>query len=640
MSQNKLVKSYIDNQSDFLATGSKKNFEKLVKFALDKYYTLKDPVMSDEEYDMLLDTLKTRFPNSKLLKNLEKSSGHILITVLGKKLNLPYHMGSMSKIKPGTGEVSKWHQKYKGPYSWSDKLDGSSGLFTIDDEGTQKLYTRGNGKIGTNLSHLIQYLPSLNKKFPNDIAVRGEFIITKTNFKKYSKQYINPRSLVNTLATKKNPDPEILKIIDFVAYELIFPWGTIFEQYKALEKMQFIVAGSGSLTKFDDESLQKLLGTRRQESNYDIDGIIIQDANTRHLRNTDKNPKYAFAFKDQRQNAIKETTVEEVIWNISMYRKAIPKLRVTPVIIDGFKNEFATAHNAKYIFDNKIGPGTVIKITRSGEIIPYVLQVVKPSKKPSMPLNMKHMSWNKTKVDLILNESEYSEQSLVKNITYFIKKLGIKNLDQGTVSRLVINNISTIPQILQMTKNDFLEIDGIKDKTATKLYNNIQSKLKNVELSTLMNASNAFESGLGERKLSDIIKNYPDINEKRFSKKQIIEKVEALNGFNTITATYFANGLPKFKKFLKSVPMVSYQIQKKITVPANFTKYKNMKIVFTGFRKKEWEDILAQIGTTVVGTVSKNTNIVVVADITDTGSKLTTARRLKIPIVAMTDFAK
>ena len=68
--QKKLVKSYLDNQSEFLSTSSKKELEKLVKFALEKYYTLKEPVMNDEEYDMLLDTLKERFPNSKLLKNL------------------------------------------------------------------------------------------------------------------------------------------------------------------------------------------------------------------------------------------------------------------------------------------------------------------------------------------------------------------------------------------------------------------------------------------------------------------------------------------------------------------------------------------------------------------------------------------
>ena len=207
------------------------------------------------------------------------------------------------------------------------------------------------------------------------------------------------------------------------------------------------------------------------------------------------------------------------------------------------------------------------------------------------------------------------------------------------VSRLVNNDIVTIPRLLEMTKEEFLEIDGIKEKMANKLYNNIQSKLKDVELPILMNASNTFEAGLGKRKLSEIIKNYPDIHEKRLSKKQVIEKVEALNGFNTITATYFADGLPKFKKFLKTVPMITYQIKKKTSVPKKFNKYKNMKIVFTGFRNKEWEEILSQIGTKVTGTVSKNTNLVVARDIDDTGSKLTKARDLNIPIVEMSKFA-
>lgn len=303
----------------------------------------------------------------------------------------------------------------------------------------------------------------------------------------------------------------------------------------------------------------------------------------------------------------------------------------------------ATGHNAKFIKDNKIGKGSIIQITLANDIIPFVLKVIKKNKKPDMPSNIKNMTWNDTKVDLLLNEDQYSHESHVRQIKHFFKTLNISNLGDGMVTRLIDNGLDTIPKIINCTVADLLEIDGIKDKMANKLYNNIQQGIKSVELPLLMASSDTFPSGLGKRKLTALVKEYPNILELKSNKKQIIELVEEIEGFSTITAKQVAQGLPEFKKFLKSVqpPITIKSKNKKVKVTSKLKKFVNKKIVFTGFRNKEWTKILEEIGATITDNVTTKTDFLVTIDVQNTSSKkVKKALDLKIPILSKEQFSK
>ena len=628
INMNTIIKSIKKDIHDVISNITTANLVKVLKYASDKYYNDQE-ILTDEEYDLLYELLKKKSPKNSLFKQIG-SKVHTK-----NKINLPYHMGSMDKIKPFTGVIDKWKKKYTGPYIISDKLDGVSGLFVVDENNNKKLYTRGDGTIGTDISSLIPLSKTLNQNFElNNFAVRGEFIISKKNFEKNKGKYSNARSMVNGIMNKKNVTKEEFKIVDFIIYEFIKSSYKLSKQMKYIKKLNLDLVFVMRVNEIDDKDLSKLLEIRKKKSLYEIDGLVITDDNE-HKKNTSGNPKYAFAFKDL---SLLESAIVEVInveWNISKDGLLKPRIAIKPVSLSGVVIKYVTGFNAKYIVDNKIGKGTKLKIIRSGDVIPHIVSIEK-STQADMP-NIKY-KWIDSKVDIIVNESNdlIKKERLIKNITYFLKKIEVKNVDARLVEKFIDNKIDTIPKILKAKDTDFLKIDGFKETMATKIYDNIQTSIKNIKLSKLMTASNIFGQGFGIKKFDAILKVHPDIIRKKYNEKKIIEIIKEIDGFEEKTAIKFAKGLPKFIEFLKTIPMIRISTPDKISD----NKLKDIKVVFSGFRDKELEDLIENHGGKVVGTISKNTNYLIVKDLNETSSKITKAKELNIKIITKDLFIK
>jgi NAD-dependent DNA ligase len=166
-------------------------------------------------------------------------------------------MASMDKIKPDTNALASWTSTYRGPYVLSCKLDGVSGLYMCDNAKTCKLYTRGNGIVGQDISHLISVLrlPKLEK----GTAVRGEFIIPKDVFKtKYSAEFANARNLVSGIINRKTVDQKA-KDLHFVTYEVIEPKMKPSDQMKMLEKLGHTVVMHRTVDSLTNEYLSELI---------------------------------------------------------------------------------------------------------------------------------------------------------------------------------------------------------------------------------------------------------------------------------------------------------------------------------------------------------------------------------------------
>ena len=138
----------------------------------------------------------------------------------------------MDKIKPNSKSLSNWISKYGGPYVLSCKLDGVSGLYTTEGS-VPKLYTRGNGKIGQDVSHLIPYLKLPKTK---NIVVRGEFIVSKKLFEEKYNSFSNSRNFVAGAINQKKIEINKFKDIDFVIYEVIKPILKPYEQLVYVNK--------------------------------------------------------------------------------------------------------------------------------------------------------------------------------------------------------------------------------------------------------------------------------------------------------------------------------------------------------------------------------------------------------------------
>ncbi len=427
---------------------------------------------------------------------------------------------------------------------------------------------------------------------------------------------------------------------DFVAYSIIHPRYKQLEQYKLLEKHGFKIPVNKMVTNLSSEILSKYLIERREQSIYDIDGIVVTDNSAIYEHPTNKdNPDFAFAFKMQMNDQIAIATVKSVIWNVSKDGYLKPKIEITPVELAGTTITFATAFNAKYVVDNKLGEGAQVKIIRSGDVIPHILEVIKQAKIVQMP-NEKYV-WTDTDVDIYIEDTSDNKMVTIKSLTFFLKTINAKHISEGVVTKFVEAKIDTIEKILESEYSDFKLVDGIGEKSFQKIMDSIHEGIKNAELQTLMAASGIFGRGLGERKLKEILNKYPTIMSDKLSNKELMNNILEVDGFSDTLATKFCENLNEFKIFfdnLSSIIDLSHMIAKKEIKKDN--KYAGKIFVFSGFRDKELETMIVNNGGKVSSSVSKNTTYLIVADKNETSGKIKNAQDNNVPILSRDEFIK
>lgn len=601
------------------------------------YYNTSKSLVSDEVFDKLKDILEERDPKNDFL-------GEIGAPIDAEKVKLPYPMGSLNKIKFEDEKAEKfkkdlvnWTKTYTGTYVLSDKMDGISALL-YKKNSELKLYTRGNGLFGQDVTHLLQYLKLDTSSMPNDTAIRGELIMTKKNFEKIKDKMENARNAVAGIVNSKVVDKNMVKLVDFMTYNIVFPNYVQSKQFELLDKWGFKTSPHKVVSKISVDTLLPYLKERRSVNLYDIDGIVVID-NGMAYPVMEGNPKYGFAFKAVLDDQIAIATVLDVEWEVSRYGYIKPRIRIEPIRLVGVTITYATAHNAKFIHENKIGIGAKIKLIRSGDVIPKIMEVITPAKKPKMP-DIPY-EWNETNVDIIVkdNTGQSKITTTIKQLTNFVTTLGVDYINEGIVTKLVERDIDTIFKLLKAKQNKISEIVG--EKVAEKVLTNLENALKKTTLPVLMSASNCFGRGLGTRKCNVVIKAYPNIMKEKWNDEVMKDKLLKLNGFQDKTVDKFIEGFRDFKKFFSEINKIielSYLIEPDTVNIGD--KFKDMKIVMTGFRDEEMETFITKNGGSVTSSVSKNTSMVIKADNADASSKLQKAEELEIKIMTRSEFTK
>ena len=600
----------------------------MIKLAMVAFHANGEPVMTDGEYDIVEEFMKNKFPRNTQLKCIgakcEKS-----------KAALPYEMWSMDKIKPDTGALPKWMAKYTGPYVISGKLDGISGMYTTEGD-VPKLYTRGDGRTGQDVSHLI---PNLRLPKDKGIVIRGEFIMAKEVFKtKYKGEFSNPRNLVAGVVNKKTQD-DMIKDIRFIAYEVIKPADLKpSEQMSKLASLDVDVVNNIIVQTLTNDELSKTLQDWRANHPFEIDGVIVADDNV-HPRTTG-NPDHAFAFKMVLSDQMAESHVVDVIWTASKDRLLKPRIQIVPVTIGGVVITFVTGNNARSIQKKGIGIGAIVQVIRSGDVIPKIEQVTVPAEHPKMP-NIEYEWANE--VDIKLKEGAEDVTVLEKNITAFFVGIDVAGLGPGSVKKMISSGFDSIPKILRMTKDDFLKVDGFKEKTATKLVDGIRDAIAKASLVTIMASSNKLGAGFGTRRAELIIEHYPTVFQEG---ERNIDRIIAIKGLGKDSAEPFVQHIPDFLQFMKDCGL-----EDKLTVSTKESDAETQKppvntnhplydkaIIMTGFRDKQIEEKLASVGAKIASSVNKKTFIVLVKDKDETNTKIENAKSLGIRIMTPAEF--
>jgi NAD-dependent DNA ligase/DNA polymerase/3'-5' exonuclease PolX len=603
----------------------------ILKTSNDAYYNTNQSLMTDNEYDIVKEYMERKYPKNEIIEQVGAP-------ITKNKVKLPFNMPSMDKIKPDSGALANWTKKYTGSYLLSCKLDGVSGMY-VSGTTESKLYTRGDGYVGQDVSHLLK---KLSLPLVKDLVVRGEFIIPKKVFdEKYKSSFANPRNLVSGIINSKTLDEKV-KDLHFVAYEVIEPLMKPSEQMAKLTEAGFEVVQNKLEQTISNESLSEVLKYWRTNYLYEIDGVIVTDDHM-HPRK-DGNPDYAFAFKMVMSDQMAEAKVVDVIWEASKSGYLKPRVRIEPIRLGGVTIEYATGFNGKFIEENKIGIGAVIQIIRSGDVIPHIKSITTPAEGAKMPTVAYH--WTDTHVDIVLDNVSEDVTVREKNVTAFFTTLQVDGLSSGNVKRIMKAGFDTVPKILKMKKSDYVTIAGFKDKMIDKIADGIETKVKSATLLDVMVASNLLGRGLGERKIRPILEAQPQILLSKDSNEEKIKKLKAIPGIGPENANSFVANIPVFLGFLKEC-----DLEYKLEAPIQAAKPENTMtevdttnplygkhIVMTKTRDSTVIEKIKKSGAALDDNIGKNTDILIVKSKDDVSNKTKYANDHNIPIMTPEEF--
>lgn len=372
-----------------------------IKAASQAYYS-GHPIISDVEFDALLNKLKIEEPDNPLLTTV--GYGYLPEPGMVKVKHLAGTVGSLDKIKIADIEAG-----YKFPHDSivvTPKLDGGSAVAYYKKGKLDRILTRGDGEIGIDITqNLLHAVPHTINITDCDIAVRGEIMLTYEGFSKLGRGK-DPRNMAVGLSQSKHSNPEEIKLLKFVAYSIVGTTITDYQYLKmaketqlaSLEYMRFIVP---NWEDFDVDSLSNLFNDEYSYiynmndtfyqsidgEHYPVDGLVISANNFKTETNDSGwteiiNESIAFKFKEE--SAM--TKVIDIEWNLNRTGRLTPVLIIESVDLAGATINRVTGNNYEWIREWECGMGSTIEIVRANEVIPKLINVVEKSKEFNTPL--------------------------------------------------------------------------------------------------------------------------------------------------------------------------------------------------------------------------------------------------------------
>ena len=597
-------------------------------------YRVGKPIMSDSQYDILVDELKELDPHNDIFTQV----GHT-ITDESRKRKLPIEMASMNKVKT-MDEISDWC-RLKGinisqNVVITPKYDG---LSLCVNELTDEAWTRGDGTYGQKsdehyklIGNHLENLPQPWPKAGGFQFTYGEVMMPKKVFvDKYSVDYANPRNLVGGLLNSKevtNPlkDTVYIKYGAVTQSEFEGQYNTKSDLLKSLNdgqeiKVHFKVIPIKDLT---HEILFDLFKSWSQD--FEIDGLIVevdslQTQDQLGRETSSNNPVWARAYKSPDFEQVAETTIIGISWNISKQGFLKPTLHVDPVKLDGVTISNVTGNNARFVKDLGLGTGAKVLIKRSGMVIPIIYDVVEKVNF-QMP-NVPNIDWNENGVELMTLD-ETDEQRFKQTVSFF-EILEVDNVGEGVVKQLWEAGFDSVKAILELTPDKLSKLEGFGKRKAMIVYNSIQSKTKDIQLSKLQHATGLFK-GLGSKKLALL---------EHFETKPTLDQVISIEGFAETSAESYLDSYDKFFTFVKELPVT---IAKKVEAVKVSNDLDGMTIVFTGVRRGDLEELIESRGGKIGSGVSKNTTHLVMKSVGSGSSKEKKAIELGVKIMTVSDL--
>ncbi|VNC12937.1 DNA ligase [Streptococcus pneumoniae] len=626
-----------------------------------EYYTSDNPSVSDSEYDRLyreLVELETAYPEQVLADSPTHRVGGKVLDGF-EKYSHQYPLYSLqdafSREELDAFDARVRKEVAHPTYICELKIDGLSISLTYEKGILVAGVTRGDGSIGENITENLKRVKDIPLTLPEelDITVRGECYMPRASFDQVNQarqengepEFANPRNAA--AGTLRQLDTAVVakRNLATFLYQEASPSTRDSQEkgLKYLEQLGFVVNPKRILAENIDEiwNFIQAVGQERENLPYDIDGVVIKVndlASQEELGFTVKAPKWAVAYKFPAEE--KEAQLLSVDWTVGRTGVVTPTANLTPVQLAGTTVSRATLHNVDYIAEKDIRKDDTVIVYKAGDIIPAVLRVVESKRvseeKLDIPTNCPSCN-----SDLLHFEDEVALRcinprcpaQIMEGLIHFASRdaMNITGLGPSIVEKLFAANlVKDVADIYRLQEEDFLLLEGVKEKSAAKLYQAIQASKENSAEKLLF--------GLGIRhvgsKASQLLLQYFHSIENLYqADSEEVASIESLGGVIAKSLqTYFATeGSEILLRELKETGVnLDYKGQ---TVVAD-AALSGLTVVLTGklerLKRSEAKSKLESLGAKVTGSVSKKTNLVVVG--ADAGSKLQKAQELGIQV--------
>lgn len=626
-----------------------------------EYYTSDNPSVSDSEYDRLyreLVELETAYPDQVLADSPTHRVGGKVLDGF-EKYSHQYPLYSLqdafSREELEAFDTRVRKEVAHPTYICELKIDGLSISLTYEKGILVAGVTRGDGSVGENITENLKRVKDIPLTLPEelDITVRGECYMPRASFDQVNQarqengepEFANPRNAA--AGTLRQLDTAVVakRNLATFLYQEASPSTRDSQEkvLKHLEQLGFVVNSKRILAESMDEIWNFIQEVEEERDNlpYDIDGVVIKVndlANQEELGFTVKAPKWAVAYKFPAEE--KEAQLLSVDWTVGRTGVVTPTANLTPVQLAGTTVSRATLHNVDYIAEKDIRKDDTVIVYKAGDIIPAVLRVVESKRvseeKLDIPTNCPSCN-----SDLLHFEDEVALRcinprcpaQIMEGLIHFASRdaMNITGLGPSIVEKLFAANlVKDVADIYRLKEEDFLLLEGVKEKSASKLYQAIQASKENSAEKLLF--------GLGIRHVGSkasqlLLQHFHSIENLAQADPEEVASIESLGGVIAKSLqTYFATeGSEILLRELREAGVnLDYKGQ---TVVAN-AALSGLTVVLTGklerLKRSEAKSKLESLGAKVTGSVSKKTDLVVAG--ADAGSKLQKAQELGIEV--------
>lgn len=643
-----------------------------------RYHVLDAPLISDLEYDRLLNELKAieaEHPDWVTPDSPTQRTGAPPLDKF-EKVRHPAPILSLSNAF-GADEARAWFERIKkldprvaaAKFVVEPKIDGLSVILHYREGVFAQGATRGNGEIGEDITANLRTIKTIPLRIPVDkdgprppayLVVRGEAFIPPKEFAALNQQleeagaktYLNPRNTAAGSLRQLDPALTASRPLTLLVYQIVHSEGgdvptSQWEMLEYLKALGFPVTDVAR--RFED--LEAAIAytesweARRDELPYETDGMVIKIDDLElaaDLGFVGKDPRGATAFKFPAREVT--TKLEDIRVNVGRTGVLTPYAVLEPVEIGGVSVERATLHNFDFIAEKDIRPGDRVLVKRAGEVIPYVIGPVVDARtggeKPYEPPNtcpacgqpVEHfegeVAW------YCVNAA--CPAQLIRNVEHFVSRgamdivgLGIKIVEQLIAEGLV----KDVADLFTLKKEQLLELEGFAEKKAENLLISLE-QARGQSLNRLLSALGI--RGVGEVMAADLTRHYPDLEALSKTTVDELQEIEGV-GPNIAAAIVDWFARPANQNLLKKLKVAGVWPVSQLSATSDRPtgSLAGLTFVVTGtlasFTRDGIKEFIRANGGKVVGSVSKNTDYLVLGE--NPGSKLDKAQELGVKII-------